>query len=117
MPKGDELFPTESLVKSHKLPGGELRTFYTNRTFQELRNELQAQLGEGWVETKPPNVTLPEQVKEQKVSLENTIIFENTNNPKFRISITLTETPTLAEGQSLLLLTLMKNYQPPKGNS
>ena len=114
MPVGKELFKAEEFVKANKLPDAELLTFQTNKTFKQLREELQGQLGETWAEVAPPKVEIPKELQEQVGLLQNMVILENTENPKFRVSITLIEDAGMAEGKSLLLLTLMRNYQTPQ---
>lgn len=111
MPDATKLFQAEKLLNSRKLLDGEFRTFYTKKSFQQLREELQNQLGETWVEVKPPEVKLPKNLQKRDNLLRNIIIFGHKDNPKLRVSIALAEASEAQEGESLLLLTLMRNYK------
>lgn len=106
-----QFFESEKLLKSYKLAGGELRTFETSKSLQELRKEIETTLGKDWKIVEPPKVSIPGQASGHVSVLENMVTFASISNPKFRISITLNEPRDGQSQDSLLLLTITNNFK------
>ena len=115
MPEAKEFFQAEKFVKSYDTPSGKIRTYHTEKTFEQLRKELQLMLGEGWIEAKRPPVKVPEGREDLTDLVKDTAIFKNKKNAKFRVSITLAKSPLKGEvkGKPLLVMTWTNKYLPP----
>ena len=113
-PTGNQFFADEKLIQEFKLPGGELRSFRTDKDFEELKLEVLKTLGKGWVAIVPEEERPLDDELSKKLSLKKILIFTHAEAPKLRVSLTLVDLSSEAGVNSIATLTILRKYKLDK---
>lgn len=114
LPKSKDFFKTEKLVKAFKTRGGEVRILSSAKDFTTLKMELEKLLGEGWQTEAPKEADEVNEAERKALGLskDTFVIYMHPENPGVKVTLGLTKLPGIEEGESRVILTILKG---PKG--
>ena len=113
LPPDHMFFKGETVVKTYTIKGAGIRMISTAKDFATLNLELKEFLGEGWVTEEPmelKNPTIKKKVEESGMDPDNSVIYVDPNNPKLKVSLSLTKLPGTEKGESIAILTIARDF-------
>lgn len=113
MPNDNQFFREETVLKAYNIPGAKIKTLSTAKNFKTLSLELKNLLGEGWVTEEPKQIKDPkirQRMEANGLSPESTVIYVAPNNPKLRVTLSLTKRQGKEEGEAVAILTIARNF-------